>query len=197
MEANFIACGQSYKPATEDGGKEDFFAIKQIHIWVFETQETWTSAVAGWNVQVHNWLKYYVMLRLMDRNKPRGQMQVMPMMVTFLASAAWHGIELGFLLCFLGLALNDYAFKVGEKTKIGNWILTNVPYRVYHPFLWVYCWFIGSYNVIAFMLLRFDDFNYVYKNLYYSGHICLVLVAIIVTILPKVSRSGKQGSKQG
>ena len=46
MEANFIACGQSYRPAStvkDKDGKvvehvpEDFFAIKQIRIWVFET----------------------------------------------------------------------------------------------------------------------------------------------------------------
>ena len=112
----------------------------------------------------------------------------MPTILTFLASAAWHGIEVGFLVCFTGLAFHDYANKVGEKTKIGNWVLTNVPYRVYHPFLWLYNWFIGSYLVIAFMLLRFEHFNFVHRNLYYSGHICLLLAAVIVTVLPKVSR---------
>jgi len=53
---------------------------------------------------VHNWLKYYVMLRRMDRSKPRGQLQVFPMVVTFGASAVWHGIEPGFLMFFMGLA---------------------------------------------------------------------------------------------
>ena len=65
-------------------------------------------------------------------------MQVMPMVVAFMASAIWHGIEVGFLIMFVGMAFNDYAYKVGEKTVIGNWVLTNVPYRVYHPILWLY-----------------------------------------------------------
>ena len=52
MEANFIACGQSYKPAQDNGRvPEDFFAIKQVHIWVFETREGgWSNCVASWNV---------------------------------------------------------------------------------------------------------------------------------------------------
>lgn len=197
MEANFIACGQSYKPAheiTDKDGKviervpEDFFYIKQIKIWVFETMETWTGAVTGWNIQVHNWLKYYIMLRMMDRSKPRGQLQVMPMIMTFVVSAAWHGIMLGFFACFIGIAFVDYQFKVGEKTRIGNWVLTNVPYRVYHPFLWAYSMYLGCYCVLSFVLTSFEEFNFVYSHLYYSGHLCIFGGSIIVTILPKVSR---------
>ncbi len=65
---------------------------------------SWQAAVNSWNIQIHKWLKYYVMLRLMDRSKPRGQMQVYPMVMTFLASAVWHGIEPGFFVFFMGLA---------------------------------------------------------------------------------------------
>ena len=54
--------------------------------------------------------------------------------------------------------------------------------------MFLYQWFIGAYNVAAFVLLRFEDFMFVHRNLYYSGHILLVANAIIVTLLPKVSR---------
>ena len=66
-----------------------------------------------------------------------------------------------------------------------------MPYRVYHPFLWLYQWFLGAYFTIAFILLRFEKINHVHKNLYYSGHIVLILGCILVTVLPKVRREGK------
>jgi len=84
MESNFIACGQSYQPEKKSTKKdkngktvevvepESFFTIRQIRIRVIESQYSWVGAVTSWNIQVHHWLKYYVMLRLMDRNKPRG-----------------------------------------------------------------------------------------------------------------------------
>ena len=69
-----------------------------------ETQKNWNAAVAGWNTSVHYWLKYYVMLPLMDKSVPRGKMQIKPMLATFLASALWHGcLELGFWVMFIGM----------------------------------------------------------------------------------------------
>jgi len=64
------------------------------------------------------WLKYYVMLRLMDRSKPRNQMQVGPMLITFIVSAAWHGMELGFFVMFIGFGIMEYAIKLSEKTLV-------------------------------------------------------------------------------
>ena len=76
MECCFIACGQGYTPEKKlaDGTDqpENFNAIRQIEAMAILTQESWLKAVNGWNIQIHNWLKYYVMMRLMDRKKPRG-----------------------------------------------------------------------------------------------------------------------------
>ena len=53
---------------------------------------------------MHYWLKYYLMIPLMDKNIPRGQLQIKPMIATFLASALWHGcLEAGFWVMFIGL----------------------------------------------------------------------------------------------
>ena len=79
MEANFIACGQGYSPAKRDENgeiteQENFNSIRNVSLMAIETQKNWNKAVAGWNTSVHYWLKYYVMIPLMDKNKPRGQM---------------------------------------------------------------------------------------------------------------------------
>ena len=111
MEANFIACGQGYSPASVDqkGVKtsENFNSIRQIDEVAFVTMASYDKALHNWNIQAHNWLKYYVMLRLMDRSKPRGQPQIIPTIVTFLISAAWHGLATGMFVAFFMCSLLD------------------------------------------------------------------------------------------
>ena len=78
-----------------------------------EHQISWHEAIVSWNISVHHWLKYYIMLRLLDRTKPKGQMQVGPMAATFILSAAWHGCQLGFFLMFIGFSMMEYICKLG------------------------------------------------------------------------------------
>ena len=71
MEANLIACGHGYTPATEKE-PENFNSLRSVYVRRIFEMSNLSEALAGWNVAVHNWLKYYVMMRLMDRSKPRG-----------------------------------------------------------------------------------------------------------------------------
>ena len=117
MECNFIACGQGYTPSGINKDKtfkeENFNSIRQIVMLPVENQISWHEAVVSWNISVHHWLKYYIMLRLLDRTKPKGQMQVGPMAATFILSAAWHGCQLGFFLMFIGFSMMEYICKLG------------------------------------------------------------------------------------
>lgn len=67
---------------------------------------------------MHLWLKYYIMMRLMDRTLPRGKMQIGPMFITFIVSAAWHGLEIGFFAMFIGFAFMEYIVKAANATKL-------------------------------------------------------------------------------
>ena len=60
------------------------------------------------------------------------------MITTFIVSAIWHGIRIGFFILFVGLAFKEYFFKNAYKTKIFLQIGKTVPYVVYHPFRWFY-----------------------------------------------------------
>lgn len=110
------------------------------------------------------------------------------MLITFIVSAAWHGIEIGFFVMFIGFAFMEYFIKVGEKTAIAVWITNNVPFAVYHPIKWFYQYLTAAYLVISFQFLHFSKFNFVHSNLYYFCHWALPLSCLIVTVLPKVRR---------
>ena len=107
------------------------------------------------------------------------------MVITFIVSAVWHGMRIGFFVAFIGLALKEYFFKIAPKTKIVIWCSKNVPFFIYAPIRWFYNWVTVSYLCMAFILNRFDQFDFIYKNLYYFGYWSIPLSVIIVTYLPK------------
>ena len=118
------------------------------------------------------------------------------MVMTFMASALWHGPRAGFFVMFTGFAFMEVICKEGAKTKIAVWIGKNVPYAIYHPVRWYYFYFTGAYLVIAFQLSLFWQFNFIHKNMYYACHWGLPLQLLIVTLLPKVPREKKSTGKQ-
>ena len=73
MEANFIASGISYRAKTEKT-PETYNHLRWVRIWAFETMQHPMDATGNWNIGSHLWLKYYIMLRWIDRKLPRGRM---------------------------------------------------------------------------------------------------------------------------
>ena len=53
------------------------------------------------------------------------------MLITFIVSAAWHGIQVGFFVMFVGFAIMEYSIKVSERTKVCQFVTKNVPFAVY------------------------------------------------------------------
>lgn len=75
VEANLIACGFGYSRSVAEKGEkvqENFNSVRLINITNLMTATTFSEYGTNWNIQIHNWLKYYVMLRLMDRSKAKG-----------------------------------------------------------------------------------------------------------------------------
>jgi lysophospholipid acyltransferase len=70
----------------------------------------------AWNISVHKWLKYYVYLRIVKKDK-KG-VQLVPILTTFAVSAIWHGFYLGYFYFFISSGLNDYLFKMGSKLYV-------------------------------------------------------------------------------
>lgn len=68
-----IASGMGYK-ARDEKTPEEFNSIRCCKIRNFEMSLSPVEAVSSWNMRVQYWLKYYVLVRMMDRSKPRGQL---------------------------------------------------------------------------------------------------------------------------
>ena len=137
------------------------------------------------------------MMNLMDRTKPRGQTQIIPVFVTFLVSAAWHGMELSFVKCFFWVGLMDYLFKIWDQTQIVHLMYKNVPFSVYQPFKLLFLHLSMAYISMMFQLMDPDKYYFVYSHMYWFVHWSFPILIAIATVLPKVRKpreAGESGS---
>ena len=134
------------------------------------------------------WLKYYVMMRLIDRSKPRGSGGPMPAVICFLVSSVWHGLELGLTICMFGFGLLLAVYKSTINTKLVALICKYVPFYVYHPFKFFFFFYFSSYYEICFELRWFSVFWKVHGDMYYLGAWLPPLIVIIGSFLPKVKK---------
>ena len=71
LDANMIACGLGFRPETKNE-PQTYNAKKNVNMFSFQFSTNGTDALANFNIQVNSWLKYYVMIRTMDRVRPKG-----------------------------------------------------------------------------------------------------------------------------
>lgn len=67
MESTMIASGLGF--TYDRDGKKNYNSEKSVHIEGIESAHEVSTCLRYWNMSVHNWLKYYVMIRVMDKNK--------------------------------------------------------------------------------------------------------------------------------
>ena len=177
MEAGPIASGLSFNGVVDGQPRHD--RIKSVNVWTISTATTVKDMFANWNMSVHEWLKNYVFLRLLD-SKKKGSSTFTASMTTFFVSAIWHGFYPGFFVFFAGAAFLDYQNKLQEKT-LTPWLLKYVPQQVISVYNFLACFLITSFYQVAFNLLQWEAFDKVHREMYYVGHIYIV-VAILACL---------------
>ena len=202
MECNFIACGQGYRPEKKtkkpDGEEiteaENFNAIRNVDCGPIFACTDFGALVNAWNISIHHWLKYYVMMRLIDRTKPKNQTQVMPQILCFLVSSIWHGLELGLFVCMFGFGLLLALYKVVVSTKLCDIFCKIVPFAVYHPFKFAFFYYMSSYYEICFEMRYLSVFTRIHGTMYHLGTWLPPLIILIALFLPKVRRPRKDAT---
>ena len=121
IEANLIANGISYRAKTEKE-PEEFNSIRHVKMWDFVKALTGVNIISNWNMCTQSWIKYYILMRLLDRNKPKGKVQAMPLFLSFIFSAIWHGVDLGYFVFFITLFFNDFIAKQFALSKLAHTI---------------------------------------------------------------------------
>ena len=70
QEASLIATGIGYQ-ARQEKQPKNFNTMRSMDISRFSFSSSCKDSIAGWNMMTQHWLKYYVMIRQMDRTQSK------------------------------------------------------------------------------------------------------------------------------
>lgn len=194
MESFIVASGEGYHCEVAEDGKtkiEKYDYIRAGFFRKFEASTSGTESTQNWNMQAHNWLKYYVMLRMLDRSKPKNAIQPVPLAVAYFASLAWHGIDAGYWFFFIGLGLNDLLSRLFSRTTIAAGLRSVLHPSVAYFFCWLWNIFCLSYIGMAFVFVQYAKFDIMHAAFGHFMHYGLPIGILLCSVLPKERRPKK------
>ena len=151
------------------------------------------NVINEWNKTIHLWLKYNVYTRVINiKIKPFENNWAMASLLTFIASAIWHGYYVSYYLTFFFIYIYQSASLVFDKIGLYNWIY-KTKYLI--PLA-------SIFNSLAFEMAGMFFFNLewgkaliILKNMRYSPFIIFGGLFIISKFI-KVPKKSKIESKK-
>ena len=192
MESGPIASGLSFNGYSDSGAaRHDRVKSVTLRKILFFTRTK--DFIANWNISVHNWLKHYVYIRMLENStkRERGLGNVVAAMVTFCVSGIWHGFYPGYVTFFFsGFVLdchNQLAAAVCAPLFAGwcpEWLQ-----RIGVSSLYLVCCVVFS---MSFFLQYYEYYSFVYVQTYWCVHILIVGTALVlIPLQPKSKKTGK------
>lgn len=203
QEANQIVSGFGYRPAQtkEKEGKivkieENLNSLRTIQALKVLYSRSMNGVSTNWNLTIHMWLKYYIMLRMIDRKAPRGKVQILPFLCTFALSGVWHAIDPGQISAFVCWAMTDLISKMGPKTGLASTFRALLPSQIKRGLQWYLNWQMTCYISMPFMTNKSEVYLRFYRAYNWIPHYITVAVFLLCFILPKQKRDQKDKVEQ-
>ncbi len=182
-------CGLGYTVKIKEDGSEEitFDKIEACNFFTMEWSINPRIKIQYWNRSVHLWLKYYLYLRLAS-TKALEKKKWVASLITFLASAFWHGFYPAYYLFFLHFffieqiaAFGEENFDIFNKVEKINIVLRILFWQTVMMFMFLY----GH----TFTLLDVKSvFNY-YKAFNFIPIILIVSIFIYIRFIYKKKSS--------
>lgn len=163
-------------------------AATNVNIVNVETATNLRTVLSNWNICSANWLKQYVYMRVIEEKYSA----TIAIFMTNLVSACWHGFYPGYYLTF---------FSSGLLTELGKSIRKKItPFFSESNFAYnILCTlsvsFMLAYMAIPFQVFGISETYYAWKNLYFIGHILMIICACVVYLIPNNRPSTLHNSK--
>ena len=125
-------------------------AIRNVNIIGCDTAVDIPQLMQSWNCQIHHWLKYYVMLRWIDRTRDRHIVQAFPIAMSFFMSLVWHGFWSGYFIIFMGAAACDIIYKNLRRAALVQSLKAVIPRPIY-----IALWFPINRFIFSFVTFSF------------------------------------------
>lgn len=163
-----------------------------VRVLALELAQNFREATNNWNICTsEKWLKNYVYFRLQ-----RTKLKRYAVHITFAMSAFWHGFYPGYYLSFgVAIIATNVAREIFRKvrphfvTKDEDGKERPKSFKIVYDIVGIVAtnWML-TYIFSSFALLSLSDALAMYKAVHFVGHIVLLLVGGIVSLLPNPPR---------
>ena len=192
-ESNMLAAGFGYR--VDANGVESYDNFVSMNVKNFALARDVSDFTTNWNVQVHYWLKYYVMLRVMDRSQKRGVYQGKAAFWTFFTSALWHGTYPGLFIFFLSCAGSEQICRNFAKvTIISKLRRTVIPYSFEQVFLWFWAFLTNGFFALGFFYFTLDPYLKFVRNFDYIPFFVWLAALVFAMLMPKEKRNKEKSN---
>lgn len=187
-ESSNIITGIGYRGVDPNTKKIVWDNASNVRVLKIETAKTFKEVTENWNLAADRWLRYYVYARLPPH------LQKYSVYITYLTSAVWHGLYVGYYMAFGSAAFGTHITRIIYKKirphfidkKTGNpSVLYNIVANLFNSYIISYCF-------IPFAVLSFEKTIGIYNILYWHGHIIIILVTIILHFVPTPKPTKKE-----
>eukprot|EP00117_Sycon_ciliatum_P029178 scpid48913/ scgid23302/ Lysophospholipid acyltransferase 7; Leukocyte receptor cluster member 4; Membrane-bound O-acyltransferase domain-containing protein 7 len=171
--------GQGPTQPLSDGkssGQLDFSAVYNLDVYRIETATDMRTAIRHWNMSVQWWMTYYIYKRFPSKS--------LRFPAVWFTSAYWHGVRLGYYLCFMSTVLTSLTESTWWKATAFLRKKGPMYERAMLVIGWFLCFRYFEHLAVGFMLqhpsIVFKSWSYTY----FFGHslaICVLVLAMLLT----------------
>lgn len=149
---------------------QGFDAMKNINFSKVELATCIKDLSAGWNIKVNEWLKRCFFEKLKHKSI------LFASVVTFIVSALWHGINLGYLIMFMSFCISIPIVKGINRLVLRklNFLFPIISRLQMVLFI--------MYFSSPFFILDLKNTLIAWKNVYFYGHIYCVACGLMFLI---------------
>ncbi|CEP16029.1 hypothetical protein [Parasitella parasitica] len=175
--------GISYEGSNEEGHAL-FGGLANALPGTFETATSIDHVISAFNINTNLWSKYYVFKRLKFLgNKQASQFGTLAFL------AIWHGFHAMYFITFLleflyvqcELVLRKRLVPIVQSYTKKN----DIYFKIWKLAAWIACQLCITYAIVGFELLSLEKSYIAYKNVYFLGHVAILVILGGNILLPK------------
>ncbi|GMT04552.1 hypothetical protein PENTCL1PPCAC_26726, partial [Pristionchus entomophagus] len=170
----------------DENGEAQWDLVTNVYAYKFEMAQSFKESLDAWNCGTMGWLRRVAFDRALKKYRTVS---------TYLLSAWWHGIFMGYYLTFLTGAIMTLGGK-GFRRSLRWRFLSSPSLKAFYDVIT----FIGTKFCFCYMTYPFARMHWgpgiaFYKRVYFSGHILAIFCAAILPVIlppPKEEKVKKE-----
>ncbi|KAL3078972.1 hypothetical protein niasHS_014754 [Heterodera schachtii] len=178
--------GFGFDGFTSDG-KPKWDLTTTVDVWKVETAQSFKETLDGWNLKTMFWLRYIAYERMPKNYRTLS---------TYALSAVWHGLFMGYYLCFATGALITVAGRMSRRCIRHHFQRNAFLHHLYNLLTFLATKFALAYTTFPFVTMHLNPGLLLYRRIFFFLHfLALFAILALPRLLPPENHSPKQSQE--